>query len=250
MNPLLLPPGQCAVLQLFSFEGTIAKTWGAYRMVLSRLFTPQFPGLQFIKPLGIGSGHGYRAWPKWEASGFFMVFESPQAAMAFRGRKEFRELLEKSDENYCIFMSPTSSRGSWSGFDGWQLHQNLDSSGPICSLTRATLKPEFLYRFWKMVSPISLEQKDYQGLIFSQGIGELPLVEQATFTVWENVSAMETFARKTFHGEAVREVYRLNGFKEQMFTRFLPWHTEGTWQGKDALAPYLAPNDLVFSSSI
>lgn len=97
-------------------------------------------------------------------------------------------------------MSPTFSKGSWSGFDCWQLYENLYSSGPICSLPRATLKSEFLYRFWKLVSPISLEYKDYQGLIFSQGLGELPLVEQATFTVWENVFAMEAFARKTFYG--------------------------------------------------
>ncbi|GMQ25347.1 hypothetical protein Aoki45_20290 [Algoriphagus sp. oki45] len=240
MDSLLFPSGQCAVLQLFRFEGAMARTWGAYQMILSRVFTPSFPGLQFIKPLGIGSGHGYRAWPKWEASGFFMVFESAEAAKAFRARSEFMKFLEKSGENYCIFMTPTSSRGAWSGFNDWELNQELDSSGLVCSLTRATLKPEFLYRFWKMVNPISLEQKDYQGLIFSQGIGELPLVEQATFTVWESVRYMETFARQTFHGEAVREVYRLNGFKEQMFTRFFPWYSEGTWGGKDALAPYLS----------
>ncbi|GMQ31406.1 spheroidene monooxygenase [Algoriphagus confluentis] len=240
MDPFLIPSGQCAVLQLFSFKGAISKTWGAYRMFHSRLFTPYFPGLQFIKPLGIGSGHGYRAWPKWEASGFFMVFENAKAAMDFRSREEFGEFLEKSEENYCIFMTPTSSRGSWSSFDSWQISEEKGTSGLICSLTRASLKPEFLYRFWKMVSPISLEQKDYKGLVFSQGIGELPLVEQATFTVWESVEEMEAFARKSFHGEAVREVYRLNGFKEQMFTRFFPWHSEGTWGGKDALAPYLS----------
>jgi spheroidene monooxygenase len=94
-----------------------------------------------------------------------------------------------------------------------------------------------------MVSPISLEQKDYPGLVFSQGIGEIPLKEQATFTIWENIKSLEQFSRNTYHGEAVREVYRLNGFKEQMFTRFEPLFSEGTWNGKDALAAYLKRKD-------
>jgi spheroidene monooxygenase len=227
--------GQCAVLQLLKFRGVSSKTWGSFQMIMARLFSIKYPGLQFIKPLGIGSGHGYRAWPDWEASGFFMVFENVEAAVAFRKTTVLAEFLERSAENYCLFMKPTSSRGSWNGFDQWEIQESVDRQGPVCSLTRATLKPEFLFRFWKMVSPISLEQKDYPGLLFSQGIGEVPLIEQATFTIWENMNSLEEFARNTFHGEAVREVYRLKGFKEQMFTRFSPLYSEGTWEGRDPL---------------
>jgi spheroidene monooxygenase len=247
MNSVVSNSGQCAVLQLLKFSGTSSKTWGSYQMILARMFSINFPGLQFIKPLGIGSGHGYRAWPEWDASGFFMVFENVESALAFRKSTVMAEFLKKSTENYAVFMSPISSRGSWSGFDQWEIMDSVDMEGPVCSLTRATLKPQFLYKFWKMVSPISLEQKDYPGLIFSQGIGEVPLVEQATFTIWENKKSLEDFARNTFHGDAVREVYRLGGFKEQMFTRFKPFHSEGKWDGKDALAPFLAhtPNTLV-----
>jgi hypothetical protein len=136
-------------------------------------------------------------------------------------------------------MRPISSRGSWSGFNSWEIDENQkEYQGPICSLTRATLKPEFLYRFWKMVSPISSGQKDHKGLLFSQGVGEIPLVEQATFTIWDTKKDLEEFGRSNFHGKAVNEVNRLGGFKEQMFTRFEPLFSEGTWKGKNPLSAY------------
>lgn len=232
-------------MQFFKFQGAYGKTWSMLKMISSRLQYPQFPGLQFFKPLGMGSGNGYQAWPNFEASGFFMVFDHFESALNFRKSSPFADFLEKSSESYCVFMKPISSRGSWSGFDSWgvgdisQYHQ-----GPICSLTRATLKPEFLYRFWKMVTPISQDQKNYKGLLFSQGVGEIPLVEQATFTIWESKSDMEEFSRNTFHGEAVKEVYRLGGFKEQMFTRFAPVLSEGSWNGKDPLSEYFLKSEI------
>ena len=232
-------------MQLFKFRGAVGKTWSMFKMISSRLNYPQYPGLQFFKPLGIGSGNGYQAWPDFEASGFFMVFDSFESAMNFRKSKHFAGFLENSDESYGIMMRPISSRGSWSGFDSWEIDENQkEYQGPICSLTRATLKPEFLYRFWKMVSPISSGQKEHKGLLFSQGVGEIPLLEQATFTIWETKKDLEEFGRSNFHGEAVREVYRLGGFKEQMFTRFEPLISEGTWNGKDPLSAYFSKSEL------
>jgi len=231
--------GQCAVLQLFKFQGAFGKTWSMFKMISSRLQPPCFQGLQFFKPLGIGSGNGYQAWPDFEASGFFMVFDSFESSMNFRKSNQFAGFLKNSSENYCVMMRPISSRGSWSGFNSWEIDENQkEYQGPICSLTRATLKPEFLYRFWKMVSPISSGQKDHKGLLFSQGVGEIPLVEQATFTIWDTKKDLEEFGRSNFHGKAVNEVNRLGGFKEQMFTRFEPLFSEGTWKGKNPLSAY------------
>jgi spheroidene monooxygenase len=92
-----------------------------------------------------------------------------------------------------------------------------------------------------MVPTISKTQKDYRGLIFSQGVGEVPILEQATFTIWESVQSMEEFAYNTFHGKAVQRVRQANGFKEQMFTRFKPIMTLGSWEGKNILAEYNVP---------
>jgi spheroidene monooxygenase len=78
-------------------------------------------------------------------------------------------------------------------------------------------------------------------LIFSQGVGEIPFLEQATFTIWEDKKSMEEFAFGTFHGNAIEKVRSVNGFKEQMFTRFQPVAAFGTWGGKNILEKYAIP---------
>lgn len=89
-------------------------------------------------------------------------------------------------------------------------------------MTRATIKKKYLLDFWKMVPEISIIQREYSGLIFSQGVVEIPLLEQATFSIWENIQSMEEFAYTTFHGKAIQRVRQANGFKEQIYTKFKP----------------------------
>ena len=53
------------------------------------------------------------------------------------------------------------------------------------------------------------------------GIGELPLVEQATFSVWSNAEALEGFAyRSPNHAKRIRETHRYGWYSEEQFTRF------------------------------
>jgi hypothetical protein len=53
------------------------------------------------------------------------------------------------------------------------------------------------------------------------GIGELPLVEQATFSVWSNAEALEGFAyRSPGHAKRIRETHKYGWYSEEQFTRF------------------------------
>lgn len=231
---------QIATITFFRYKGFRNKMWGMSQMYKVRKPMRSTEGVLFFKPLGAGGGLGYSIKPKLSVYGLLVVWESPEAAEDFFFGPVFSAFESHSAEQYTIFMKPLSSRGSWSGFSGWAFHENNSEQPVISALTRATIKNRFLFNFWRMVPRTSREHSQSEGLLFSQGIGEIPLLEQATFTVWENKSSMEKFAYGTFHGEAVARTRNKNGFREEMFTRLLPYKTRGRWMGKDVIGNYLA----------
>ncbi len=233
---------QCASMTFFKFSGLFNQTLGAAKLLnLNFSIRRKNEGVEFFKLLGAGSGLGYRAWPKSGVIALFMVWENLEAAKTFFQSDQFGKLSKPCKEQYTLFLQPTSSRGTWSGFGDWRVTKNQSSSGLVCALARATIRRKYLFEFWKIVPQISQSQKDYRGLIFSQGVGEVPVLEQATFTVWENTQSMEEFAYTAFHGKAIQKVREANGFKEQMFTRFEPILTFGTWGGQNLLENYNLP---------
>lgn len=231
----------CATISFFRFEGLTNKIWGFSQLLNAKLILKRKKDIEFFKALGTGSGLGYRAWPQFGVIGILIVWKNRDLAQSFLESSYFQRLRSKSEEQFTIFMQASASRGTWSGFGDWQLTENNTSNPVICALTRATIKRKFLFEFWKMVPEISKKQHLFPGLIFSQGVGEVPLLEQATFTIWENKQQMEAFAFNTFHGKAVEKVRKVNGFREQMFTRFEPIMTHGTWNGKNILEEYGVP---------
>ncbi len=82
--------------------------------------------------------------------------------------------------------------------------------------------------------PVSRSLKGKEGLLFSVGVGELPIIEQATFSIWRSSHAMKAYAYSSpQHAEVVRRTRELGWYKEEMFNRFEPFATEGTWAGMD-----------------
>jgi spheroidene monooxygenase len=104
---------------------------------------------------------------------------------------------------------------------------------PLVALTRASIRPSKLIRFW---SPRSrnlraVEREDMRR--FMIGTGEIPWLHQVTVSLWQSVEEMERFssAHSATHGEAVRLAYQDNWFSEYCFTRFNLLAIEGDWQG-------------------
>ena len=64
------------------------------------------------------------------------------------------------------------------------------------------------------------------------GLGEAPLLRQATFSVWENQAAMDAYARSGAHHQAIRASLQGNWFSESMFVRFVPLRITGIWKGR------------------
>ena len=75
-----------------------------------------------------------------------------------------------------------------------------------------------------------------EGRIFSIGIGELPIIQQATFSLWQDAKKMMDYAYKSqFHSEVVQKTRALGWYSEELFARFSPYKESGTWEGKQIL---------------
>jgi spheroidene monooxygenase len=64
------------------------------------------------------------------------------------------------------------------------------------------------------------------------GLGEAPLLRQATFSLWDSAQAMDAYARQGAHAAAIHGALREGWFSESMFVRFAPLSIEGRWHGK------------------
>ena len=137
-------------------------------------------------------------------------------------------------------MQPLSSRGTWAGFSDWRPVPERDQGNDlVCVLTRATIKPKYIFRFFWQIAKVVRDHKDRTGLLLTQGFSEIPLVEQATFSVWENETVMKDFAYRSAHLDVIRRTRKSNGFREEMYTRMQPVASRGTWNQVDPLAKHL-----------
>jgi hypothetical protein len=121
-----------------------------------------------------------------------------------------------------FLLEPIEGFGLWNRkkvFGNLSKQTNFD--GSIAVLTRATIKLNRLKNFWSNVESVSQKIPSAQGLIISYGIGELPWIKQATFSVWKDKDAMKNFAyAMSEHTDVIRKTRNENWYKEELFVRF------------------------------
>ena len=126
-------------------------------------------------------------------------------------------------KNQTIYLlKPIEGHGLWDKKKVFgDLPATTDYEGEIAVLTRATIRLNKLQYFWKNVAPIASQMATAEGFITSYGVGEIPWVKQATFSVWESKAMMKKFAYRMPKHKAVIQITRKqNWYSEDMFTRF------------------------------
>ena len=109
---------------------------------------------------------------------------------------------------------------------------------PIAALTRASIRISKASAFWSKAPAAQNSLAQHPGCLLAIGLGEAPLLRQATFSVWESAASMDAYARTGSHLEAIKAAGAGRYFSEDMFVRFRPLAAFGTWRGKTLnLAP-------------
>ena len=104
----------------------------------------------------------------------------------------------------------------------------------VSVITRATVKPTRLRKFWSHVPMAQSKLIENKGLILTKGVGEVPILQMATFSIWTDTSSMESFAQlNSGHGKASRKAMDYSWFNEYLFSRFQPYKGIGTWNSID-----------------
>jgi quinol monooxygenase YgiN len=205
--------------------------WGWSRIVLRSWPLRQVPGLRFAKALGSGQRGGFGLKPSLSRQGLFAVFDGPAAADAFLGSAVVAAYRAHAAELCVLKLRATSCRGSWGG-QAVGVSARADAGLPVASLTRASIRPLQALSFWRRSPPAEAALERAEGCLLAMGLGEAPLLRQATFSVWESQAAMDAYARSGAHQQAIRAAMQGGWFSESMFVRFVPLQISGRWKGR------------------
>ena len=228
---------QITTLSFCKYTSLRNKFWGLKMMQFAHKGLANTNGLTFYRLLGSGRGKGFNPFPDWSVYCLLQVWESEKAAHAFFNASDLmKQYTYRTDEIFTLYMKNISAGGTWVGKTPFEKGADLDPSLPIAVITRATIKWNWLIRFWNYV-PTSQEALDgNEGLIYTKGVGEIPIVQMATFSLWKNFEAVKQFAYNSKqHQEAIRKTRKNDWYREELFARFQPYKSVGTWGGKDLL---------------
>jgi heme-degrading monooxygenase HmoA len=228
---------QITTISFFKYTSLRNKFWGLKMMQFAHKSLENVSGMTFYRLLGSGKGRGFNPLPDWSVYCLLQVWESEEDANEFFNSSDLmREYAVHSDELYTLYMKNISAGGTWVGKNPFEKGAEMDPDQPIAVITRATIKWNWLLRFWTYV-PTSQQALDgNEGLIYTKGVGEIPIVQMATFSLWKNFEAVKQFAYKSKqHQEAIRRTRKNNWYKEELFSRFQPYKSTGKWEGKDLL---------------
>ncbi len=206
--------------------------WGWNRIAFSRWLPSRTRGLRFMKTLGSGRGGGFGLVPSPSHQGVFCLFDERAAADDFIARSPLvARYREASSECLLLTLRPCSARGSWDGV-ALAAGEPLAADAPVAALTRASIRPLAAPAFWAHAPAAQAGLATAPGCELAIGLGEAPLLRQATFSLWRNTAAMDAYARTGAHQQAIRAAWQQHFFSESMFVRFAPLAIEGRWQGR------------------
>jgi hypothetical protein len=223
-------------MSLFHFDNRRDKYWAFKMMRLAIPEIKKIKGCTFFKVLGSGAGGGFSVLPDLGTYGILQVWENEAMANEFfESAQIFQDYKSHSSEHWITYAKNISARGTWSGSEPFKPSNALDENNKaLLVITRATVRFKSLMKFWAMV-PMS--QKSYlgnTGLLYTKGVGEIPIVEMATYSLWKSEADLMKFSHDPKgHGKSSKRALDKNWFKESLFSHFQPYKITGSWSAAD-----------------
>lgn len=226
---------QTVSLSFFRFDGFWARFWALSMMASARIPLARTPDIGFWKLCGSGVGEGFTPTSNPSVIAILATWPNTDTAVdRVRSSPIFQRYRNRASEDWSVFLHPTRAWGKWSGEEPFE-PAAANVNGPLAALTRASIKPRILSRFWGRVPNISEVIGQDPNVAFKIGIGEIPMLHQVTFSIWPSEQSMNAFARTGPHAEAIKAVRTEGWFQEELYARFKIHSDLGSWGGRSPL---------------
>lgn len=207
-------------ITFFEYEKT-KRRWAFNQMQLAIEPLKKSAGISFFKLLGTGSGFGFSLKPDFRTYALLIVWKDRIAAKKYTLSDAYLRFNTQCRSNFTYWMGCIQSHGTWAGENPFKADHRY-TEGPVMVITRARVRLMKVLRFLKNVPRASKSAEKASGLIFTKGIGEWPVIEQATFSFWQSLKAMQTYAYREDHKKIIALVKKESWYKEELFARFVP----------------------------
>lgn len=200
------------------------------------------PGLSFLRVLGTGRGNSTAPGTEFGRTALFCVFDDESSADEFIGKIRCRRY---TTESWHVKLRGAGGHGSWRGREIPTMlgttaptisTTSAQSHLPLAMITRADVRARSWRAFARAARVVDQELHASAGLLAVVGIGEAPILRLGTFSLWRDAASMSQFAvGRPEHSRVVQRTRRENWYGEEMFARFVPYWSTGTWDGSDPL---------------
>lgn len=191
-----------------------------------------------MRVLGTGKGRSTAPGAQLTRTALFCVFQSEVGADEFTSRVMHRR---GTHESWHVKMRGAGGHGAWRGHE---IPRMLSVGGaaspvagaPVAMITRADVRASAWRAFARDAEIVDEELHSSDGLLSVVGIGEAPILRLGTFSLWRDLESMKAFARnRPEHTRVVARTRNERWYGEEMFARFTPYWSAGSWDGNDPL---------------
>jgi hypothetical protein len=211
--------------------------------VLDRRPLATTPGLRFARGMGTGRGADMGPGADLHRWALFAVWDDDAALDRFLATSTLSQRWsDRAVEAWMVRLLPLAATGAWggadplTGLDEDAARLAVAEGGPVAVLTRATIPARHWAAFHRAVPPVDRVLHRQEGLLATLGVGERPVGLQATFSLWRSADDVAAFAyRPGPHRDVIATARRQGWFREELFARFAPYASAGSWDGRDPL---------------
>jgi hypothetical protein len=215
------------------------------RSLTQRRALGRVPGLRFARVLGTGRGSSTGWGADLGRWALFAAWESEPDLDRFLAESAVARHWDRAEEVWSVRLEHLGAHGAWGGRPlgrEWMaaamaapVRVDVDP-GPIAVLTRAAVRPRHWVRFHRAAGQLAPQLDGQSGLLARVGVGELPVGRLATLSFWSSGAELDRFVRgQDLHRDIVRRTVAEGWYREELFARFRPYGSSGTWDGTDPL---------------
>lgn len=219
---------------------------GRQPLVLGRLGTDRLrlsrvPGLRFWRLLGTGAGDDTAPSADLRRSALFAVWADEASLDRFMREHPITRRWEHAEEQWHVGLLGAGGHGRWRSTAVLDLIDRGVDTGPLAVITRADVRRHAVGAFGSVGRQVSDEVRNADGLLDVVGIGEAPVGRLGTFSLWRSLDDARRFAAEMpHHRDVVRRARSERWYGEELFARFEPIASSGSWAGRDPLADLVA----------